>query len=153
MKKATKRFKNHEKSSGHLEAVQRLLSQKETPINAQLVDQAARDQHQRRCMFLKQIATLRVILRQGLAIRGHIEEESNLFQLLTLRCDDDPNLRSWINQKKYSSPEIINECIALLGQNVVKQIVRKVKDVKYFSILADETRDVSNTEQLSVCIR
>ena len=104
-------------------------------------------------MFLKQLSSLQFLLRQGLAIRGHTDEESNLSQLLKLRCEDEKNLRSWLQEKKYGSPEIINECITLFASEVVNNILNEIRAAKYFSILADETKDVQNKEQLSLCLR
>ena len=52
------------------------------------------------------------------------------------------------------SPEIVNECILLMSTNcVVRRILNTIHDVKFFAILADETRDVQNKEQLTTCIR
>ena len=52
------------------------------------------------------------------------------------------------------SPEIVNECILLMSTNcVVRRILNKIHDVKFFAILADETRDAQNKEQLTTCIR
>ena len=63
-------------------------------------------------MLLKQLESLRYLLRQGLAIRGHSDnEEGNLDQLLKVRANDIPLLANWIHEKKYRSPEIINEQI------------------------------------------
>ena len=50
------------------------------------------DQKVHREMLLKQFSALRYLLRQGMAIRGHNETESNLVQLLLLRGEDDPQL-------------------------------------------------------------
>ena len=48
-------------------------------------------------MLLKQFSSLKFLLRQGLAVRGHIEGEGNLLQLLVLRSEDDQDLLSWLN--------------------------------------------------------
>ena len=47
------------------------------------VDQVnAHAQNERRCGFLKQLRAMQYLLRQGLALRGHVEKEGNLTQLL-----------------------------------------------------------------------
>ena len=62
-----------------------------------------------------QLLTLRYLLRQGMAVRGHHEEEGNLTQLLLLRSNEIPQLKVWLKEKKYCSPEIQNEQIPLMG--------------------------------------
>ena len=95
------------------------------------------------------------LLRQGLAIRGsgHQEMQGNLLQLLLLRVEDCPQLKSWISDRKYFSPEIVNEQIALMGLSVLRKILDEIRSATYFSIIADEASDISNKEQLSICIR
>ena len=41
----------------------------------------------------------------------------------------------------------------MLGHCVVRHIVQNVSKAVWYSILADETRDISNKEQLTVCLR
>lgn len=51
------------------------------------------------------------------------------------------------------SSTIQNEIIALLGDKILIEIVRRVKKAKYFSIIMDCTPDKGHTEQLSVVLR
>ena len=51
------------------------------------------------------------------------------------------------------SKTIQNELICLCGEEIVTGIISEVKESKVFSILADEVRDCSNTEQMSFVIR
>ena len=46
--------------------------------------------------LLKQLSSLKYLLRQGLAIRGHDDNEGNLVQLLKLRAEDDCQMQSWL---------------------------------------------------------
>ena len=75
----------------------------------------ASDQQSHHEMVLRQISSLKFLLRQGLAIRGHQELEGNLLQLLKLRSEDFLDLKRWIEQRKYFSPLILNEQIDHLG--------------------------------------
>lgn len=54
---------------------------------------------------------------------------------------------------KYTSPEIQNEIIALCGEVVKDMIIADAKKASAYSILADETADISGKEQLSLGIR
>ena len=84
-------------------------------MDALLCRQAMVDQKLHRQMLLTQLSTLRYSLRQGMAVRGHHEEEGNLAQLLLLRSNEIPQLKVWLKEKKYCSREIQNEQISLMG--------------------------------------
>ncbi|KAL4148894.1 hypothetical protein QTP88_003037 [Uroleucon formosanum] len=78
--------------------------------------------------------------------------------LLRFRANfGDENLKNHlINSNKnstYLSPSIQNEIIDICGQLIRKNIVTKINKAGCFSILCDETLDVSGTEQLSMCVR
>ena len=85
------------------------------------------------------MSSLKYLLKQGLAIRGHDDIEGNLLQLLTLRSEDCPELNSWLRDRKYFSPDILNEQIALMGRIVLKDI----RSATWFPVNADEATDVS----------
>lgn len=54
---------------------------------------------------------------------------------------------------KYLSPDIQNELIELAGEEVLSSILSNARNAKWFSIMADECADVSNIEQMAICIR
>ena len=96
-------------------------------------------------MFLKQLSTLRMLLKQGLAIRGHHDKDGNLVQLLQLRAEDDPQRKKWIHDKDYLSLEIVNECITIMGNQLLRHLLDEIRtNSNMFAVLADETRDVIN---------
>ena len=45
-------------------------------------------------------------------------------------------------------PEIINKLIKLMGNELLRQLLVHIHEATWFSILADETMDVANHEQL-----
>ena len=106
-------------------------------------------------MLLKQLSSLRILLRQGLATRGHDKFDGDLEQLLQLRSEDDKDLKIWLKNSEYLSHDIVNECISLLGNTctLLRELLCSIRETSIFSIMADETRDISNQEQLSICIR
>ena len=67
------------------------------------------------------------LLRQGLALRGHSDENSNLIQLLKLRRIDNSFLKEWIHDKKYSSHDIVNEICKEIYLTIVRDIVKEVR--------------------------
>lgn len=106
-KKAHQRFKQHEQSSSHKESVMKVQQMKNPGITAQLDKKLKEGQKVHRKMFMKQLSSLRYLLRQGLALRGHEPIEGNLMQLLVLRSEDSTELKQWIKEKHYLSPEIM----------------------------------------------
>ncbi|KAK5648108.1 hypothetical protein RI129_003000 [Pyrocoelia pectoralis] len=51
------------------------------------------------------------------------------------------------------SPDIQNEIIQICSEIVTEEIIKKVNIASCFTLLGDETMDVSGTEQFSICIR
>eukprot|EP00794_Sanderia_malayensis_P011513 gene11513-12705_t len=96
------------------------------------------------------IFSLQYLTRQGLAIRWDHEGESNLYQLLKTRSEDVPNLNRWIDKSHYTSPDIVNELIEMMGNDVLRSILEDIRsNFGLFSLIADESRDISNKEQLT----
>ncbi|KAJ8884152.1 hypothetical protein PR048_016009 [Dryococelus australis] len=48
---------------------------------------------------------------------------------------------------------IQNELISIIGNLIQEQIVNRVKNARFYSVLGDETSDVSQTEQFCLCVR
>ena len=76
-------------------------------MSTQLSLQVARDQQWHREMLIKEISSLRYLMRQGLAVRGCKEEEGNLYQLLKCRSEDVGTLSKWLNDGRYLSHEVV----------------------------------------------
>lgn len=57
------------------------------------------------------------------------DEESNFTQLLKLRGKDQPVLLKWLERKedKYTSHEIQNEIISIMGNNVNRNLVADIR--------------------------
>lgn len=112
------------------------------------------------------IETLIFIGRQEIACRGHRDagpvtpefpekNDGNFRALLRFRLAcGDVILRNHLQiSKQYTSPQIQNQIIEICGKVIVDEVVSRVNRAKFFSILADETTDVSGIEQFTVCIR
>ena len=110
-------------------------------------------QQLRRMMLLRQLTSLKFLLRQGLAIRGHTDVQGNLYQLMLCRSEDIPDLGQWIDSGKYQSPEVTNELIELLAKNLLRKLVAEIKSVSFYSLIGNETRDISGKEQLAISLR
>ena len=152
-KKAKQKFGEHEKSQSHREAVMKYEAVQRPSVSAQINMQVAGEQLTRRKGFLKQLSFLRYLVRQGMGLRGHKEEEGNLWQLLKCCAEDDPVLKEWFSHSSYKSHDIINELIQLMAHQQLKKLLQDVHEAEWFALIADETRDVSGSEQLGVSLR
>ena len=54
---------------------------------------------------------------------------------------------------KYTSPEIQNEILSIMSDQIIRSLAAEIRHSHFFVLLADETTDVSNRQQLVVCIR
>ncbi|XP_069963873.1 zinc finger MYM-type protein 1-like [Bactrocera oleae] len=98
--------------------------------------------------------------RESLKTGDGIKNSGNFIDLFKLISKFDPTLREHmkrISDKQlshyYLSHDIQNELIILMSKTVAKDIIRKVKEAKYYSFLLDCTRDCSRVEQMSVILR
>jgi len=101
-------------------------------------------------MLLTILQNMQFLSRQGLALRGHNDDESNFTQLLILRSVDQTNICDWLAKKvgdKYTSPKVQNEILALMSQAVL------IQQAEFFTIMTDECVGGANIEQLVICFR
>ena len=72
---------------------------KGTSVNTHLQRQLTDEQVKARCCLQKLFTSIEYLARQVLPLRGHNESSGNFFQLLQLRADDSPELKSWLSQR------------------------------------------------------
>ena len=71
--------------------------------------------------------------------------------LLSWKASDDPQLAQHLTEKiHYTSPSSQNEIRELDGRGVEGTLVSKVQNNGVWSLIADETSDISHHEQLSL---
>lgn len=61
--------------------------------------------------------------------------------------------QEWAYHTTYQSPPIINEHIEIITMSVIRSVLKPINTAQYYAILADETCDCSNREQLVICLR
>ncbi len=66
----------------------KLQTHQQPSVATQLSQRLKIDQNHRRGMLLKLLTSVKLLARQGLAIRGHVENEGKLIQLLLCRPED-----------------------------------------------------------------
>lgn len=75
---------------------------------------------------------------------------------MRISCEDKHLINHIENQSlnaMYISPKIQNNFITICGKIIQDNLVCKINAAKSFSVLVDETTDVSRIEQLTLCIR
>ena len=114
-----KGFRKHKASASHKEAVARYIS---TPaevigdVGELLCNQHAEEKMKSRKVLLAILGNVRYLARQALPLRGNwnletgSEENSNFYQLLKLRAEENSEILDWLRRKddKYTSPVIQN---------------------------------------------
>ncbi len=130
--------------------------QERKPLLAQISTQHARDQETARSCLMLILSGMRYLARQGLAFRGHTEDEGNFVQLLKLSTETNHSLKTWLEKyQSYTSPAIQNEILCVMAETVLNDIDKDIKSSQpsVFSIVVDGTRDITGIEQESICIR
>ena len=96
-------------------------------VGARLEKQCKNEKECHRFLFLKQLSSLKYLVRQGLAIHGHETMGSNLIQMLKTRVEDVPELNQWVEDRRYISQAIINELIEMMGNAVLRSILQDIR--------------------------
>lgn len=151
-KNATGRFPSHAETELHKEAV---LTLDESDIRGVFSSEWKKNEAEnRRCLMLI-IENIKFLARQGLALRGHDDKNSNFHQINLKDAKGDEGFTKWLEKKssKYTSHSIQNELIQVMAHEILRVVIEKIKTAQFFGIMADETADKSNTEQLVFCAR
>ena len=82
-------------------------------------------------------------------------QEGNLYQLLVMGSACDFEMSTWLREKKYISPAIVNEQISILGLAILRTLFDSIKlpSPPWYALIADEATVVANHEQLNLSIR
>ncbi len=147
-KKGMEKFKDHESSLSHKNSLAAIIASKNVPVTNLIQQSLHKEQVQRRERLHKQL-TLHFLLHQGVSIRNDHAGGSNIIVLLEHMLDE----KLWVKGNKYQSPEIINEIIEIMAHTALHSLLADVNSSPWFSLMADETRDISNREQLVICLR
>jgi hypothetical protein len=98
--------------------------------------------------------TLKTLLRQGVAIRGNTDLDSNIYQFNLDKARNDKALKLLLDEKHYVTVhDILSEQEQMLVLSARRNLLNKILGKRFYSILADESSDVSKTEQLSFSVR
>ena len=157
-KDACVKFKEHESSNCHKDSVVVTvdLPSSVKDIVETLQSELTKQKMETRQMLLKILSNIRFLARHSIAIRGDGDEKnSNFIQLFKLRGEDDPKFAKWLEKKtdKYVSADIQNELLKVMGLQVLRDIGAALHNAELYSLMVDETTDISNKEQAVLCFR
>ena len=103
---------------------------------------------------MEQLRCLQFLTRQGLAVRGHTDKESNFQKLVELVAEKNPTMKSFMLTGKYASHKTINELINVMYRESLTTLLTEIKsNVKHYGIIVDETHYIAGHEQLSLSVR
>lgn len=144
-------------------------------ITNQMDSHRLRQIEENRQRLIPIIKTIIFCGRQGLSLRGHRDDKKihsllepdgecagenfgNFLELLRFRVDaGDVKLRNHLESAAgnalFTSKTIQNELIDCCKEEIQSTIIKRVKEAKFFSIIFDETTDVSKISQMSISVR
>ncbi|XP_074277065.1 uncharacterized protein LOC141600719 [Silene latifolia] len=111
------------------------------------------------------ISIVKFLTKNNIAFRGingrlYQSSNGNFLELIEMVGEFDPIIQEHIRRITtdkihfhYLGPSIQNELILLLASRVKTQIIRKIKDAKYFSVILDCTPDIFYQEQMLMILR
>lgn len=137
--------------------VDALLSRARQEKLQRLADEKEKNRRNLTCI----IDIIRFLARQGIAFRGHDEDDSssnrgNFLEFVHFIAKYHSPLNEWITTHpgnvSWLSPQIQNELIEVVAAECVGAIAKQCRG-RVFSVMCDEVRDRSNTELMSVVVR
>jgi len=176
-KKAKQIFDSHSKADYHMLSVEKaqgfmtVITGKTTDIIASINSENKKQADENRKKLISIVETVILCGRQQIALRGKNEtgkiglteppyNDGNFRAILRFRArSGDLFLKEHIlsqtsdSRSMFTSPTIQNEIIDLCGNFIQENVVNRIKNAGFFTILADETQDISRYEQLALCIR
>lgn len=174
-KKSLDSFRSHENLEYHkkslldYESASLISEHKQSTIDIQLNKQKKAEIETNRRYLKPIIETILVCGRQGLALRGHRDDgridletepednDGNFRSLLRFKARDDEELCRLFKvqsaRNTYTSKTTQNMLIEVCNSLILGKLISEIKESKFFSILVDDTTDVSTQEKMSFCVR
>lgn len=160
-------FTAHDSSASHRFAVIAWEKYKlDATTNSSVIDQLNRGHAEMKNSNRLYLKTLTEIIlfcgRQEIALRGDSEEtgslnRGNFLELVQLVANHDTDFARRLGQVSgnatYLSPQIQNEIVLSISDVILDSICDRVTKSGCFALLADETKDASKTEQISIILR
>jgi Mor family transcriptional regulator len=164
-------FGQHQESKCHIYATKSYYEFiKGKSVDIQLSQEAERAVSQReelirrnRLVLQRIFNVIRFIARLSLPFRGHDESEQStnrgvFLELIHYLAENGDNvlvdhLKEASGNATYMSPSSQNECIEIIGTQLRKEIISRVKRAGVYTVMMDETTDCSHKEQVAIFVR
>ena len=156
--KATTLLAKHNKSDWHKAAVENqklsysLLHEKRGGIVEQIISVSEEEKQHNRTFLKKLVRSLYFLVKQ------HIAHTTTFEGLITLQIENgDIQLRSHRDKcprnATYESYATVVDILSSISKIIERDLLSSFKSSTYFSLMADESTDVSSKEELSICAR
>ena len=159
----------HKTAVTKLEAFRKVMTSQQPSIREQLNKAAAQMVATNRKKLRSITETIILCGRQNIPLRSHRDSgmdvecdtnvsRGNFWALLQFRvAAGDITLGEHLAKAPrnaiYTSPDVQNQVINILGDHIRGKILSKVREAQFFTLVADEVTDSSNMEQLSIVLR
>ncbi|XP_047132222.1 zinc finger MYM-type protein 1-like [Hydra vulgaris] len=167
-KKGEEKIKRHENSQHHKLCVMNMKERKEVlnRFDQKLKYQVETEINYWKNVLTRVVAVVKSLSSRGMSFRGDDDRfgsvhNGNFMMSLELIAQFDPFLAQHIEKfgnkgkgsTSYLSFNIYEQFISIMADNVIQQMVKEIKEAKYFSISVDSTPDISHVDQLSFIFR
>ena len=164
-------FRQHNESQSHSHAEKSYRDFMDgKAIDTQLSEEKDREVSRRQEVVRRNRQTVqrifnvvRFIARLALPFRGHDETQHSLNRGVFLELihylaeNGDAVLADHLSgaaaNATYLAPQSQNDMIAIVGEQIQREVARRVSAAAVFSVMMDETTDVSHREQVAVFVR
>ncbi|XP_074265514.1 uncharacterized protein LOC141587951 [Silene latifolia] len=164
------RLKEHESSLQHIQNMTTWYDLCLRLQNNQIIDsinqsQIKKEKKHWNQVLLRIISIVKFLAKHNLAFRGHKERlyegsNGNFLGLIEMFAEFDPIVQEHVRRitnhdthVHYLGHRIQNELIFLLASQIKSEIIRKVKQVKYLSVILDCTPDSNHQEKMTMILR
>ena len=104
--------------------------------------------------LISNLHTLKALLRQGFPIRADTDEDSNIYQFNLDKAVTDSGLNCYLKRSiTFFAHGILEGQKQMLVLEARRDLLERIRQCEFFSILANESSDVTKKEQLSFSIR
>ena len=150
-------LQKHDKCRSHIEVVMswnaHIQMKSSNSSVADMMDSARAQHVAKNVHYMKTIAEVILLCsQQEIGLRGHKESEDslnrgNFLEILKLVALHDKTVQDRLQQRPrngmYTSPEIQNSLLRVMGDMVRKMICDSVQQAGFFTLMADESKDCS----------
>ncbi|XP_052621070.1 uncharacterized protein LOC111901968 [Lactuca sativa] len=166
----TTRVKEHEISLDHLTNRNKWFDMRKRLNLNETIDKVQHEQFKKERDYWKQvllriIAAVKFLAKHNLAFRGSNEKlykkgNGNFLGVIEMLEEFDPVIKEHVRRitseglhVHYLGHLIQNELISLIAEEIKKELIKKIKEAKYYSIILDCTPDSSHQEQMTIIVR